>query len=88
MQEVDKYFEDFELGETRMTDARTITETDIVFHAVHSGDFMPHHVDAEWCKSQPFKKPFAHGKGNQPPRDEVVCFAEHVIHVEKRTPSA
>ena len=61
MKEVAKYYEDFVIGESRMTDARTITETDIVFHAMHSGDFMPHHMDAEWCKTQPFKKPIAHG---------------------------
>lgn len=63
MKEVEKYFEDFEIGETRSTHARTITETDIVMHAMHSGDWMPHHVDAEFCKTQPFKKPIMHGNG-------------------------
>ena len=33
-----KFFEDFEIGESFETSARTITETDIVFHAMHSGD--------------------------------------------------
>ncbi|WP_448214075.1 MaoC family dehydratase [Colwellia sp. MEBiC06753] len=56
-----EYFEDFEIGSFRMSPARTVTETDIVFHAGHSGDFMPHHIDAEFCKTQPFKKPIAHG---------------------------
>ncbi|KUJ85247.1 hypothetical protein AVO45_17240 [Ruegeria marisrubri] len=61
MSEAHDFFEDFEICQSFETDARTITETDIVFHAMHSGDFMPHHVDAEFCKTQPFKKPFAHG---------------------------
>jgi len=30
-------------------------------HAMHSGDWMPHHTDAEWCKTQPFKEPIIHG---------------------------
>ena len=59
--EVAKFFEDFEIGETRMTPARTILDADILTHAMHSGDWMPHHTDAEWCKAQPFKKPIAHG---------------------------
>jgi acyl dehydratase len=32
-----------------------------VIHAGQSGDFFPHHMDEEWCKSQPFKKRIAHG---------------------------
>ena len=59
--EVAKFYEDFEIGETRTTAGRTITEADIVMHAMHSGDWMPHHTDAEWCKTQPFKEPIAHG---------------------------
>ena len=149
--EVAKFFEDFEIGETRMTAGRTITEADFIMHAMHSGDWMPHHTDAEWCKTQPFKEPIIHGNAtfsistglciqgeplnphgmsygydkirypnpvfagdtirvrvtvkekkehpkspdhglvieaketlNQ--RDEVVCYAEHVIFVEKRNP--
>ncbi|MBO6900474.1 MAG: MaoC family dehydratase [Rhizobiaceae bacterium] len=56
-----KFFEDYEVGRARQTQARTITETDIVFHAGHSGDYFPHHVDVEFCKTQPFKRPIAHG---------------------------
>ena len=55
------YFEDYQLGETRMTTGRTITETDIVIHAGHTGDFYPHHMDAEWVKTQPFGQRMAHG---------------------------
>jgi acyl dehydratase len=58
---IKKYFEDFEQEEVRTTKGRTVTETDIVIHAGQSGDFFPHHMDEEWCKSQPFKKRIAHG---------------------------
>ncbi|MNR10121.1 Bifunctional protein PaaZ [compost metagenome] len=55
------FFEDFEVGATRETVGRTITETDIVLHAGQTGDFYPHHMDAEWCKTQDFKQRIAHG---------------------------
>ncbi|OYU54782.1 MAG: dehydratase [Chitinophagaceae bacterium BSSC1] len=55
------YYEDFELNTVRFTNGRTITETDIVIHAGQSGDFFPHHMDEEWCKTQPFKRRMAHG---------------------------
>ncbi len=58
---VKQYFEDFELDTVRYTKGRTVTETDIVVHAGQSGDFFPHHMDEEWCKTQPFKKRIAHG---------------------------
>ncbi|HMP92059.1 MAG TPA: MaoC/PaaZ C-terminal domain-containing protein [Phnomibacter sp.] len=58
---VKQYFEDYELGLVRNTHGRTITETDIVMHAGQSGDFFPHHMDAEWCNTQPFKQRIAHG---------------------------
>ena len=54
-------FEEFEIGSIRTSNGRTITETDIVLHAGQSGDFYPHHMDAEWCKTQPFKQRIAHG---------------------------
>ena len=55
------YFEDYVEGSCRKTIGRTITETDIVMHAGQTGDFFPHHMDAEWCKTQPFKERIAHG---------------------------
>lgn len=56
-----QHFEDYEVGSTRHTLGRTITETDIVMHAGQTGDFYPHHMDAEWCKTQPFERRIAHG---------------------------
>ena len=55
------FFEDYEVNSKRITLGRTITETDIVVHAGQTGDFFPHHMDAEWCKTQPFKQRIAHG---------------------------
>jgi acyl dehydratase len=55
------YFEDYELGTTRETFGRTITEADVVLHAGQTGDFYPHHMDAEWCATQPFGRRIAHG---------------------------
>ncbi len=58
---IQRYFEEFETNEERTTGGRTITETDIVIHAGQTGDFFPHHMDEEWCKTQPFGKRIAHG---------------------------
>ena len=55
------YFEDYELGHVRTTTGRTITETDFVVHAGHTGDFFPHHMDAEFAKTTPFGQRVAHG---------------------------
>jgi acyl dehydratase len=55
------FYEDYELGTERSTTGRTITETDIVMHAGQTGDFFPHHMDKEWCKTQEFKERIAHG---------------------------
>ncbi len=57
----DRFIEDYEIGEERTTTGRTITEADIVLHAGQTGDFYPHHMDAEWCATQPFKQRIAHG---------------------------
>lgn len=55
------YYEDFALNDSRKTTGRTITDADIVLHAGQSGDFYPHHMDEEWCKTQSFKHRIAHG---------------------------
>lgn len=55
------YFEDYEQNHERTTLGRTITEADIILHAGQTGDFFPHHMDAEWCKTQDFKQRIVHG---------------------------
>jgi acyl dehydratase len=56
-----EYFEDYAVGAERKTSARTITETDVVVHAGHSGDFFPHHMDAEFARKTSFGQRIAHG---------------------------
>jgi len=57
----ERYFEDYCVGEVGLSTGRTITEADIVLHAGQTGDFYPHHMDAEWCATQPFGQRIAHG---------------------------
>lgn len=57
----ERYWEQYETGTKRRSMGRTITETDIVLHAGQTGDFYPHHMDAEWCKTQDFGQRIAHG---------------------------
>ncbi len=56
-----QYFEEYTEGDNQHSHGRTITEADIVLHAGQTGDFYPHHMDAEFCKEQPFKERIAHG---------------------------
>lgn len=56
-----QYFDEYIVEAARTSTGRTITETDIVVHAGQSGDFYPHHMDAEWCKTQEFGQRVAHG---------------------------
>jgi acyl dehydratase len=55
------YFEEFNVGDTVTSAARTITEADIVAFAALSGDWNAIHVDAEFAKSQMFGERIAHG---------------------------
>lgn len=58
---IKRYFEEIAVDEGRTTRERTITAADIDLHAKESGDYFPHHMDEEWCKTRPFKKRMAHG---------------------------
>lgn len=55
------YYEEYEIGASRTSSGRTITETDIVIHAGQTGDFYPQHMDAEFCKQTEFGQRIAHG---------------------------
>ena len=61
MKVAERWFEEYEIGESRTTVGRTITEADIVLHAGQTGDFFPHHLDAEWMSTQPAGQRIAHG---------------------------
>ncbi|TWT67856.1 MaoC family dehydratase [Crateriforma conspicua] len=55
------FYEDYQVGDSRTTLGRTITEADIVLHAGQTGDFFPHHMDAQWCETQDFGQRIVHG---------------------------
>ncbi len=55
------YFEDVELGQRWESLGRTVTETDVVNFAGLSGDFNPIHIDHEFARTTPFRRPLAHG---------------------------
>ena len=54
-------YEQFKLGDTFTSQARTVTEADVVNFAGLSGDFNPLHTNAEFGKSTPFGERIAHG---------------------------
>lgn len=55
------FFDDVQVGQEWLSPGRTITEADIVNFAGLSGDFNPIHMDHEFAKTTPFRKPIAHG---------------------------
>jgi acyl dehydratase len=58
---VTHYFEDFHAGQVFTSQARTITETDVVTFAGWSWDTNPVHTDAESAASGRFGGRIAHG---------------------------
>ncbi len=55
------YFDDLEAGQEWSSGGRTVTEADIINFAGFSGDFNPIHIDHEFAKGTPFRRPIAHG---------------------------
>src|SRR5262249_53797924 len=55
------YFDDVEVGQEWESSGRTVTEADVVNFAGVSGDFNPIHMDLEYAKTTPFRRPIAHG---------------------------
>jgi 3-hydroxybutyryl-CoA dehydratase len=83
----DSYFETVEIGEQRETQARTITEADVMNFAGVSGDFNHLHTDAETMAESSFGERIAHGmlvfsvatgllwqSRSETERDAVVAF--------------
>jgi 3-hydroxybutyryl-CoA dehydratase len=56
-----RHFEDFTVGETFTTVARTVTESAVEQFAGLSGDFNPLHTDEESARQGPMKGRIAHG---------------------------
>ena len=55
------FFDDVEIDQEWTSLGRTVTETDIINFAGLSGDFNPVHIDREFAKTTPFRRPIAHG---------------------------
>jgi acyl dehydratase len=55
------YWEEWEVGKSFETAARTVTETDVVNFAGISGDYNPLHINEEYCKTTQFGTRIAHG---------------------------
>ncbi|MBP87325.1 MAG: dehydratase [Planctomycetaceae bacterium] len=55
------HFDELHVGDCWESQARTVTETDVVNFACLSGDFGPLHVDHEFAAQTPFGRPVAHG---------------------------
>ncbi len=55
------YFEEFEVGQSIASLARTVTEADVVAFAALSGDWNLIHTDAEFAAQHPFGQRVAHG---------------------------
>jgi acyl dehydratase len=83
----ESYFETVEIGEQRETQARTVTEADVVNFAGVSGDFNHLHTDAESMADSGFGERIAHGmlvfsmatgllwqSRSEKERDAVVAF--------------
>lgn len=54
-------YDEFEIGAIYPSQARTVTEGDVVNFAGLSGDFNPLHTDAEFAKTTPMGARIAHG---------------------------
>jgi acyl dehydratase len=55
------YFDDVAVGQEWESLGRTVTEADVVNFAGLSGDFNPIHLDHEFARTTPFRRPIAHG---------------------------
>ncbi len=55
------YWEEWEVGRTFKSAARTVTEADLVIYSGLSGDYNPLHTDEEYCKTTDFGTRIAHG---------------------------
>ena len=58
---LDHFFDDFSVGDTYVSRARTMTETDIVVFTGLSGDYSPLHTDEEFARRGPFGGRVAQG---------------------------
>lgn len=57
----EKYFDDFQIGQERISPGRTITEADIINFAGLTGDWYELHTNKEWAARSQFGQRIAHG---------------------------
>lgn len=55
------YLEDFNVGQVFTSSGRTVTEADLTFFSMLSGDWNPIHSNAEFCKQTRFGQRLVHG---------------------------
>lgn len=55
------YFEDFSVGQSFMSSGRTITEADLTFFNMLSGDWNPIHCDSVFASGTRFGQRIVHG---------------------------
>lgn len=55
------FFDDVSIGQEWISLGRTVTESDLVNFAGLSGDFNPIHMDHEFARTTPYRRPIAHG---------------------------
>ncbi|SDE16551.1 MaoC/PaaZ C-terminal domain-containing protein [Paraburkholderia lycopersici] len=55
------FFEDFQLGQSFESGGRTITESDLTFFSMLSGDWNPIHADAEFARTTRYEQRVVHG---------------------------
>ena len=56
-----EFLEDYEVGETLISPARTLTESDVITYAGLTGDWHPLHTDVVYAAASPFGQRIVHG---------------------------
>ena len=56
-----EFLEDYAVGETLISHARTLTESDVLTYAGLTGDWHPLHTDATYAAQSPFGQRIVHG---------------------------